>query len=121
MKAVVFGLGKLFARFMLFKERYLPSLELLCICDNDAFLAGNRFSGIPVIAFDGLRAAADEADVILIATGSGASAKIAEQIRGAKIKKKMYWLNERKLNHALDAGGQCPPRSGQMGHNRACF
>ena len=109
MKAIAFGFGKLFARFMMYKERCMPFLELSCICDNDAFLDGNCFRGIPVISFDELYAAADEADIILITTGSRVSAEIAKQIRGAQIKKKMYWLNEKKLNDALCAATQCPP------------
>ena len=108
MKVIAFGFGKVFARFMLYREKYLPSLKILYVCDNDASLVGKYFCRIPVIPFEELHTVVDKVDAILITTSSKVSAEIADQIRGAHIKKKMYWLNESKMDAMFAVGTQCP-------------
>ncbi len=101
MRAIVFGMGYHFGRFMIYKEKYMADLEIDCICDNDVNISNNRIHGIDVISPKLLkkRIQKNHVDVILITVNRGQD--IVDQLVEMNIWIKMYVLRPNSLSEFL--------------------
>lgn len=107
MKVAVFGCGKMFFRFMSYKEKYLPDIEIVYVADNDKSIAGSAFAGIPVVLPRKLAESEKDFDAVLITTGRTTVPKLADQMSRMGVHRRMFALREDELVDALMNAQTC--------------
>lgn len=101
MRGMVYGMGRFFSRFMIYKEKFIPDLDIAYICDNDRTISNNKVMGIEIISTDKIRKKIleDNVDIILVTDENGES--IARQLQRMKIWIKIYVLRPEALQEFL--------------------